>query len=305
MTKNIVALFALFFSAQTLWAQNSSMSLPGTSTTTVKESAGNKKFEDNREITDERLKAEEGSRSQYSMKFSLSYYGPPVGDPLSKEQPNPNKMPGVYSTSLGGSVSGRYRLDAKTAISVGTGISALTPFHGVERFDVRTPYISYDKSGRLFELQMRQSFGGSVTTIPNYLNVGQVGSLSYDNSLLYDIGQSNIAVGLDSSLSYFLYKREYERSDRRASIYHLGLYPNAKYRLNERVSFNTSIAVAYASPRSRDNIWALENMKISQRLGMGVAFTKSIYFAPFVNFYPETATWDTTTINFSTIFSVL
>ncbi|MFP5520725.1 MAG: hypothetical protein ACLGGX_12540 [Bdellovibrionia bacterium] len=274
-------------------------------TMTLKEAMGNKKFTENQEITDEKLKAEEGSRSKYSLKFSLSYYGPTVSEPLGKEQPNPNNMPGVYLTSLGGSISGRYRIDPQTAVSVGTGISALTPFHGVERFDVRTPYISYDTSGRLGEVQMRNSFGGSVTTIPNYKEIGQVGGLSYDNSLLYDLGSSGAAIGLDTGLSYFIYNRDYEKSDRRASRYHVGLYPNAKYRFNRTISVNTSVAVAYTNPRSRDDVFALENLKISQRVGMGVAFTKEIYFTPYLNFYPEDAKWETTTLNFSTIFSLL
>lgn len=284
-------------------AQNGSQD--GQSSTSLEKLMGNKKFAENVEITDEKLKAEEGSRSRYSLKFSLSYSGPPVGEPLSKDQPNPNNMPGVYRTSLGGSISGRYRMDSRTALSVGTGISALTPFHGVERVDVRTPYLSYDRTGRVGDVQMRNSFGLSVTTIPNFRNIGQVGTLSYDNSLIYDIGTSDFAIGLDTGLSYFIYERDYLASDRRASIYFLGFYPNAKYRFNSRLNVNTSWNVSFASPRSRDNVWALENMRISQRVGLGWALTKEIYFAPYLNFFPETANLDTTTINFSTVFSLL
>lgn len=277
----------------------------GQSSSSLSEIMGNKKFAENEEITDEKLKAEEGSRSRYSLKFSLSYSGPPVTEPLGKDLPNPNNMPGVYRTSLGGSVSGRYRFDSRTALSLGTGISALTPFHGVERMDVRTPYLSLDRSGRVGDVQMRNSLGVSVTTIPNFKELGQFGTLSFDNSLIYDIGSSDFAVGLDSGLSFFLYDREYQSSDRRASIYFLGFYPNAKYRLNSKVNFNTSFNVSYASPRSRENAFALENMRISQRVGMGWAINKEVYFAPYINFFPETANLDTTTLNFSTVFSIL
>lgn len=277
----------------------------GESSTSIREIIGNKKFAENEEITDEKLKAEEGSRSRYSLKFSLSYNGPPVTEPLGKDLPNPNNMPGVYRTSMGGSVSGRYRIDSRTALSLGTGISALTPFHGVERMDVRTPYLSLDRSARVGTVQMRNSLGVSVTTIPNFREIGQVGTLSYDNSLIYDIGSTDFAVGLDTGLSYFLYERDYQSSDRRASIYFLGFYPNAKYRLSEKLNFNTSFNVSFASPRSRSDAFALENMRISQRLGMGWAINKEVFFAPYINFFPETANLDTTTINFSTVFSIL
>lgn len=266
----------------------------------------NQKFEENHEITDARLKAEEGSRSKYSMKFSLSYMGPPVGEPLAKEQPNPDNNPGNYDTSLGGSISMRYRFNPKSALSAGTGVSALTPFHGVKRFDVKTPYVSYDRSGRIGDVQVRNSYGVSVTTVPNYRDIGQVGGLSYDNSLVYNIGASGFAVGLDTAANYFVFNREYvKKTDGKASRYHLGFYPNAKYNFTDKFSVNTSIAIMYANLRSVESRWDVINKTRSGRLGLGYAFSKDVYFSPYLNYYVENFDWETTTINFSTTFSVL
>lgn len=265
---------------------------------------GNKKFEDDKDITDSKLKADSGSLSRYSLKFALSYYGPPVGDLSNKNQPNPDNSIGVYATSLGGSISGRYRLDSKSAVSLGTGVSVLTPFHGAERTDVKTPFVSYDRNSRWGDLQARNSYGASVTTIPNYRDVGQYGTLSYDNSLIYNLGTSGFAAGVDTSVSYFLYEREYIKKDKAASRYALGFFPQIKYNFSDKVNVYTSIAMNFWNPRFREQTDVL-NKTLSARLGMGVALSRDVYFAPYLNFYPDRLTADTTTFSFSTVFSIL
>lgn len=275
------------------------------STLKVGEAIKNKKFEEDKDITDSRLKADSGSLSRYSLKFSLSYFGPPIGDMSNKYQPNPDGSLGVYATSLGGSISGRYRIDSKSAVSLGTGVSALTPFHGVERTDVKTPFVSYDRNARLGSVQMRNSYGASVTTVPNFRDVGQYASLSYDNSLVYNFGSSGFAAGIDSSANIFLYERDYVKKDGKASRYVLGFYPQVKYNISDKTNIYTSFAMNFWNPRFRTSEADLLNKTVSGRLGMGVAFTRDIYFAPYLNFYPENLQTETTTISFSTIFSIL
>ncbi len=275
------------------------------STLKVDEVVKNKKFEEDKEITDSRLKADSGSLSRYSLKFSLSYFGPPIGDVANKYQPNPDGSLGVYSTSLGGSISGRYRMDSKSAISVGTGVSALTPFHGVERIDVKTPFISYDRNSRIGNVQMRNSYGASVTTVPNFRDVGQYASLSYDNSLIYNFGTSGFAAGLDTGANVFLYERDYVKKDGKASRWVVGFYPQVKYNINDKTNIYTSVAMNFWNPRFRSSEADLWNKTITGRLGMGMAFTRDIYFAPYLNFYPDNPRTETTTVSFSTIFSIL
>lgn len=303
----VAALVGVGFSAK---AQTSSSTL--TSSNAVQESTiklgdavKNKKFEDDKDITDSRLKADSGSLSRYSLKFALSYFGPPIGDMSNKNQPNPDGSLGVYATSLGGSISGRYRIDSKSAVSLGTGISALTPFHGVERTDVKTPFISYDRNARLGNVQLRNSYGASVTTVPNFRNVGQYASLSYDNSLVYNFGTSGFAAGIDSSANVFLYERDYVKKDGKASRYVLGFYPQVKYNFSDKTNIYTSMAMNFWNPRFNSSEADLLNKTISGRVGMGVAFTRDIYFAPYLNFYPEKLQTETTTISFSTVFSIL
>lgn len=265
---------------------------------------GNKKFEDDKDITDSKLKADSGSLSRYSLKVSLSLYGPPVGDLSNKKQPNPDGTISSNYVSIGGSLSGRYRIDSKSAVSVGTGVTALTPFHGVERTDVKTPFISYDRNARWGELQARNSYGVSITTIPEFRGVAQYANLSYDNSMVYNIGTSGFAVGVDTGLNYYLFEREYIKADKKISRYTLGFYPQIKYNFSDKVNVYTSLALNFWNPRYSDEAELL-NKKLSGRLGMGWAIKRDIYFAPYLNFYPDQLTADSTTFSFSTIFSVL
>lgn len=265
----------------------------------------NKKFEDDKDITDTRLKADSGSLSRYSLKFSLSYYGPPIGDLSNEKQPNPDGTIGNNDTALGGAMSFRYRFDSKSAVSMGTGINVLTPVQGSKRTDIRQPFISYDRNSRLGGFQVRNSYGVAVTTTPEYQEVGQYAGLSYDNSFIYNFGASGFAAGVDTGFNYYLFNRGYERADRTASQYTLGFYPQVKYNFNDKVNMYTSLALNFQNLRMRDEDFSLLNRTLSARLGMGMAFTRDIYFAPYLNFYPKDLKTESTTISFATVFSIL
>ncbi len=308
MTKKILIAAALIYSPLS-WSQSSEKVTTADSTneshTTLNDVLKNKKFDDNTEITDAKLKADSGSLSRYSLKFSLAYAGPAVTDLNNPSQPNPDPIPCVCETSLSGSVSTRYRIDSKNTIGVGTGVSALTPLQGVKRYDVKNPFISYDSSSKIQDVQVRNSVSVSAVTNVVYRNLGETSGIGFDNSLVYDIGLSRFAIGLDTSLSYYLFERGYVASDRGTTRYTLSLYPMTKYNFSDRFNVSTSLAMGFYNPRLSNDSSILKNKTLSQRLGVGYAFTREIYLSPFLNFFPGQFNTDTTTINFSTSFSVL
>jgi hypothetical protein len=292
-------------------AQTSSLKLDATqvpaqeSVLKINEVSGNKQFEEDKDITDAKIKADGGSLSRFSLKFALSYFGPPVGDLSNKKQPNPDGSIGSFDTALQGAMSGRFRLNKQSAISLGTGIGARTPFHGTEQVDVKNPFIGIDRTGRLGEMQMRNQISLEVATYPEYREVGQWGTLDYKSSLVYNFGTTPWAAGLDSSINYFMYEREYETKDRSAGRYVVAFYPELKYNMSDKLNFSSSLAVKFINPRQRSNEWDMLNRTLTQRLGLGYAYSRDIYFAPYLNFYPNSANMDSTTISFSTIFSIL
>lgn len=265
----------------------------------------NKKFEDTREITDPKMRADLGSLSRYSFKFDLTYNGPAMGKPFEKDLPNPDNMVRVNATSLKGNISGRYRLDSNSSLFLGGGLNALYPFHGMERLDVNTPQIGYDMFHRVGPAQMRNAFGVSFETVPTYQAVGVAGGLNYVGSLLFDMGTSGFTGGTDMMLFYKVYNRDYQPSDRNVPRYTTILAPSLKYNFSDRMNVGTNLNISFWNPRARENTTALLPQTVTQKLSFGYAFTKTVFVSPYLNFYPGKLATDTTTVNVSTVFSLM
>jgi hypothetical protein len=276
-----------------------------TSTLTSDVPAKNKKFEDTHEITDPKMRADLGSLSRYSFKFDLSYNGPAIGKPTEKDFPNPDNIVRVTATNIRGSISSRYRLDSNSSLFLGGGLSALYPLHGLNRMDVNTPQIGYDMFHRLGVAQMRNAFGISFETVPTYQAVGIAGGLNHVSSILFDLGASGFTAGMDVMLFYKVYNRDYRISDGNTPRYTGIISPSLKYNFSDRTNIGTNLGFAFWNPRARENTTALLPQTVTQKLYFGHAFTKTVFVSPFLNFYPGKLAADTTTINISTVFSLL
>ena len=319
LTKSFAFIVLSF--ASVVWAQSSSTSISsgssGESKTSLREVIGNKQFEDSYTLTDAKLRADDGSLSRYSLKFNLSYYGPTLNDPSAADQPNPDGSPGTYAPALGGSMTGRYRFTPDSTMTVGSGLKAIHPFHGLDRFDLNNPFVSYDFSSRFSGVQMRNSPGVSVVTNPDYTKLGEYASVNWDNSLVYDIGRSHFAVGMDTSAGYYFYNRGYlarkKNGDGSANRYSVTFAPVVKYNVSDRFNVYTSLGFTEWNPRKQQDQWAIWSRSVTQRIGLGYALKRDIYFAPYVNFYPKRmsdegtteAAVNETTFNFNTVFSIM
>lgn len=270
----------------------------------IKESSINKQFQENTEITDAKLKADAGSLSRFSLKFNLTYTGPTMGDLSAPDQPNPDGSVGSFQTALGGSMGLRYRLNSKSSVGVSTGIKAIHPFHGAERTDMSNPALTYDYSMRVWDMQMKNAPGLVYRTIPEFKRIGQYGMIYDNHSIVYDLGPNGFSVGVDMAAGYFLYDKEYETKDGKAPRYTLEFNPNVKYNFSDKLSFVTSSNLAFWNPRARTDNFALLNKSINQKVGMGWAAARDVYINPYFTFYPAYMTWESVTMNVSTIFSV-
>lgn len=307
MSKILFAsLIALSFNAQAQTAPTTeTLSAEGTSSSSVlSQEVKNKKFDENVEITDAKLKADGGSLSRYSLKFNLTYAGPTLSDISEKDQPNPDGTIGSYETAIGGSVGARYRINSKSTVGISTGLKLIHPFHGAERTDLTNPSLTYDYSWRVGDVQMKNAPGFVYRTVPAFTDVGQYGMLLDNYSVVYDLGKSGFSVGADTAVGYFMYNREYRPSDKKAGTYSFEVNPNLKYNFSDKLSFVTSMNLSWWNPRYRDSRLDLINRTVSQKLGAGYAIRRDIYLNPFLTFYPQHLAWSGVTMNMSTIFSV-
>lgn len=280
-------------------------STPNKESLSIKATQPKIKFEKNEEIQDIELKAESGAQTRWSMKASLGYSGASLAEPLSDKRRNPDGRFTDTRTSLGGSVGLRYRMSKRSTLNLGTGISAVKPFHGVEQVDAQDPYISIDRSYKWAGVQWYSRAFQSVSTTEFYRDIGQWGGTAFSQSGRYFIPDTQWTVGANASISFFHYDRPYSKTNPHGgSNYFVGLYPNAAYRVNRRWMINTSTALSAANRRYfKDwSQWDLQN--ITQRVGFGWSITREIYLSPYVNFFWKDPTWKTSNFAFSTIFSV-
>lgn len=320
MAKTLVACFSISILLASLIPASTSASTPAsttpapseaTSTGSQKSVLGLKKFEDSNTLTDPKLRADAGSLSSLSIRASLSYLGPTLGDLSSPEQPNPDGTVGNYSQAMKGSVSLRYRLSPDSTISAGTGISLIKPFHGWDRTDVNNPFFRYDFSNRFGNLQMRNSPGLTVSTVPNYTAIGQFGGVSWDNSLVYNIGDTKLAISFDTTFDYWIFTRAHrpgstkKGGDGRASQYSISWYPGLKYNFTDKFNLNGSAGFSLFNPREVFDDTTLWNRTATLRLGVGYALTRDIYLAPYLQGFVTRPSLEMTTVNFSGVLSVL
>jgi hypothetical protein len=306
MNKLVLGIFLFASTLANAQSSSTSMASPETSSTSsvLKEELSNKKFQENTEITDIKLKADGGSLSRYSLKFNLTYAGPTLSDLSEKDQPNPDGSIGSFQTSLGGSMGARYRLSSKSTMGLSTGLKTIHPFHGAERMDLSNPSLNYDYSTRVADIQMKNTPGFVLRTVPEFTKVGQYGMLMDNHSVVYDIGASGFSTGADMAVGVFLYNRDYEKTDGKAGRYSFEFNPNLKYNFSDKLNVLAAANISLWNPRSRVDQYALLNKSVSQKLGLGYALKRDIYLNPYLIFYPQHLALSGMTFNFTSIFSI-
>lgn len=284
-------------------------------TSSLKEVLKNKIFSADQRITDMELKAQAGSLSRYSMKFDLSYSGPPVDNLSDPEVPNPDNRPRVNRTSLGGTVGLRYRLSEDSALNASTGVKWYTPYHHVSRQQVdkpsnekdselSNPSSSYDRTHKWMGMQGRTSIDGSVTTQDYYLDRAQAGSMGLSESVKYHFSGSRFVLSMLTDLDFYVYNREFQRSDGRVSKYHLSLIPGLELRVRDQLHLMTSVAYSFANLREDHSWWRWDDQRPTQRLGLGWGISRKVYFNPYLNFFADKPAINTTSLSFRTVFSL-
>jgi len=277
-----------------------------------------KKFEEDKRITDLELKANAGSLSRYSFKVSLSYSGPPINNLADPYRPDTGRNSGDMRTSMGGSAAFRYRIDSNQAVNFGTGMRWFTPYHAIigenvprpnkkaKNYDINDPYVGYDRTYVSGSAQFRSSARVAKTTSEYYVRNGQMGSLGFDQAVKFSLGQSRWVLGTTLSLDYYGFSRNYDPANdgRFLSKYYMTLIPSLEYKISSSLNANTSLGYGYSNLRSDHSWWRWDHPLTTWRLGLGWAIKRDIYFAPYINFYAERPAFNTASASFSTVFSI-
>lgn len=281
-------------------------------------------------ITNKRLRAETGSKSRFSLSTSLMYMGGSLTKPFDSKRPNISGAAAisVYS-SLTGAVSAKWNISKLDSLSAGIGASMMAPFvsnlpeNAGNRYQVYSPYITYQHLNKFYGVQTVFTFGATYNTVADIREQGYLYDLGPGLTLAYDFGGSKFTVGANISYIHRFFDKdtsevvkvdpEPDSEGRTVSYlagyyqddYSLGVYPFAEYQINDTFNIRTLIGLwVYDHARVEDNFFAVKKNKVYQSVGVGISVTRDIYIYPNVQFIPDDLRADYTNLAISTYINV-
>ncbi len=316
MKKQILMSLILVGSVSSAFAQEATEDQSANSST-IKMSDVQKKDEKVKDIDDEitnaKMRAESGSKSQWSISADLTYGGGNLEAPFSGVRPN---YSGEVSTNdvtyLTGSIAGSYRVDKNNRINLGTGVEMLTPFQATAEemttstenggnSEVATPYISWKWAGKIGSTQNALGATYSHSTSNYDLNQKHVsGAVGASHTVIFNIEGSNFQPGLMTAFE----QQIFTQGNPRTYDYQFGFYPFAEYEMNDTFSLRTVFRPFTFSHLSTADSTTYVRSMYTQSVGLGIAVTRDIYVYPNMQFAPENLKPELTNVGLSTSLNI-
>ena len=163
-------------------------------------------------ITNRKLRAETGAKKKYSFSSAVTYSGGTVNNPMSDVRPNiASAVFDPAQPALSGSIGGKYKISALQSLSVDVGVLVRKPFHGDdkktfrERTTVSNPSLTYQVVYQAAGIQNVTAVSGTWTTDEAYRAIGDVGTIGFGQTAIYDFGGSKFSAGLAFDASYTVF----------------------------------------------------------------------------------------------------
>lgn len=282
------------------------------------------------EITNNKLRAELGSKSKWSVKTALSYSGGSVERPMARIRPNYQAAANTSDslTTLGGTVGIKYSVTKRDSISLSTGVLARNPFHGdlsrsefdnplksgrkTDRYNVSTPTIDWTRAYKAAGMQMITSTSYShATTTEAVRDFNQIGAISLEQTMLASFEGSGWETGLAFALSFSFYRDGIDPEfaatpagkGAKQDDFSYAAYPFAEYAFNDKLSFRTVFGyfnlTHYRGSGGNADQGAVDTIVPYQSVGLGYSVTRDIYLYPNIQFTPLDIRADRTNVAFS------
>jgi hypothetical protein len=255
-------------------------------------------------ITNQRMRAESGSKSKYSVSTSFGYSGGSLTRPFGEKRLNITGGTGSTDvTALSGNISGKYNMSTRSSIFAGVGVRWITPlqgtrvpgdFHG-DKIDVDNPNVSYQYLYRWLGVQSSLNLNETFFTASNLVRQGFLTSWGFGQNNVYDFDGSRFSLGIYSYLGLAAYNKNDRDLLSGQSDYSWGFLPAVEYRLNDQLSLRASTNLfIYEHLRSEPRSLTLRRQEVTQSLGVGYALRRDIFLSPGVSFVASNLRWDRT-----------
>lgn len=273
------------------------------------------------EITNAKLRAESGSKSEWSIKANINFNGGNLETPFGPVRPN---YAGISSqdnsTSIAGTIAAAYRLNLRDSFRAGTGILFLTPFQntledfgnsrGRRKSDVSNPYLEYSRSMKLNGWQNIFDTSYTLITQSAYTDAHYVGIFDVNHTALYKLADTEWELGATVDFNYTFFNDSKTVDDTLTnpeggrSDYTIGLFPYAEYAISDRFSFRTVFRFLTFDHYRNDAPATYYRELYTQSIGLGIAVTRDIYLYPNMQFAPEHLSPARTNIGLSTTINI-
>jgi hypothetical protein len=263
------------------------------------------------EITNAKLRAESGSKSQWSIKANIGYNGGNLERPFGEVRPN---YAGISSqdnsTSITGTIAAAYRWGKADTFRTGTGILVLTPFHNPKKADVSNPYLEYSRAMKIGKYQNIFDVSYTQFTQSAYKDAGYIGYVDVNHTAIIKIDPTEWEVGMVFDVNYTFFSDGKNAGDTLQnpesgrSDYAVGIFPIAEYAFSERYSFRTVFRFLTYDHYRNDSPTSFYRELYTQSVGLGIAITRDVYLYPNIQFAPEHLTPDLTNVGLNTTINI-
>jgi len=248
-------------------------------------------------LTNNKLRAETGSKSKFSVATAFNYDGGSLKSPLDANRPNIQGINGTTDVAdLNGSINMKYNITQKDSILVGGGLRWIAPLQGGQRpdsypegqmFDTFDPSINYQHVYKVGSVQSYYQVGPTIYSRTDVLKRGYVANLGIYNVNALDIGHSGVTVGLESQALTNFFNSNDEDLLRKQTDYTFFVYPYLEYALTDKINLRT-VTFLWSVEHTRDHdagTWVQD--KVTQSFGVGFSVTRDVFLYPNVQIIPD------------------
>ena len=266
-----------------------------------------------KEVINPRLRAISGSKSKWSLTFTLDYNGGTLVNPFGQVRPDIYGNPENETlTSLSGSFSGRYRFDEKNSVLLGIGMAWLSPLRDDNdpangQFSMVNPGVGYSRVERIGIFQIVSGADYVHGTSQSYQEQNLTAFFALSTTLLTNFDNSRFNLGLSLSFTNYFYSDDPVSEDKRTS-YAIGLFPFFEFEITKVYYFRTVFGyMNYEQLRGEDDqsVTSMNTAPLYQSVGIGIAISRDIYIYPNIQFLPKDMSTANTNFAISATINVL
>lgn len=279
-------------------------------------------------ITNKKMRAETGSLSKWSVSTAFNYQGGSIEKPTDAVRPDlasSGEQPAL--ASVDGVVGIKYRTSKLTSLTLGVGLSMMTPFNESthsndpdinadfkkydDKLQAANPNLTFTALSKLSGIQSVTQLGSTMFTQAPDRDRGNLATLELSQVFAYDIGTTGLSLGMNFAATHQFFDKapsQLLNGDQVGGMRSdnvLGVYPFIEYVINDTFNIRTISGLwVYRHVDAETNPWKFKKTPIYQSVGVGISINRDIYLYPNVQFLPEDIRADKTNVAFNTNFNI-